>query len=433
GLSVKYKTGPGFDENNNSTDLQIRVTVTNVIDKRPLYNVLGIITGSIEPDRYVLVGHHHDTISRGTVEAQAGSVALDHLVAMFGQLLQLGYRPLRTIIFCSWDGGEQGSLGSSAWLQENFQLVSQRAVAYLNIGAMADGNFTLQAVASPLLQKLLYDAARQIQSPDNRYVSLYDLWADRPSSKLKLSDKPDEPKVLYSVGGAGDESNFYYRAGVPIAGIKATFDKEDLPAESYPLYHTAYDSVFAYENFIDPGFNFTKALTQMWGASILNLANSSIIPFQVSRYSEVLNYLIHRDLVPHQAEWGKHGVQIGDLVSAATRFSAAAASFERRPSLENDLYHSLLKQRIYNDQLMAVERVFIDTIALEQRPFVKHVLFGPSITDEASGTPFPVIQDSLHRISQGETTAWDDLMRGIEKITAKILMAAKLLEKSPQL
>ncbi|KAK3794744.1 hypothetical protein RRG08_047020 [Elysia crispata] len=433
GLYVDYKTGPGFQPNDNNTDLQVRVSVTNSVDKRPIHNVFGIITGSVEPDRYVIVGHHRDTISRGTVESHAGSVALDQLVATYGQLLQLGHRPLRTIIFCSWDGGVQGSLGSSAWLQDNFQLVSQRAVAYLNIGVMADGNFTLKAVASPLLQSSLYEAAKQIHSPDNKYESLYDLWADRPFSKLESSDKHGEPKVLYSADGIGDYSSFYYSAGVSIASITATFDREEFPTESYPLYHTAYDSVFAYENFCDPGYKFTKALTQMWGACILKLANTSTIPFQVSIYSKVLNHLVEKDLVHHKTEWSKHGIQIGDLVSAVSRFSNAAASFESRLASEKDLKNSLLKQRIYNDQLMAVERAFVDPTGLKQRPFLKHTLFGPSITDEASGTTFPGIQDALHKIDQGETAAWNDLMREIEKITAKTLMAAKLLEQSPQL
>ena len=69
----------------------------------------------------------------------------------------------------------------------------------------------------------------------------------------------------------------------------------------------------------------------------------------------------------------------------------------------------------------------------QKTKYSRHTLFGPSITDEASGTTFPGIQDALHKIDQGETAAWNDLMREIEKITAKTLMAAKLLEQSPQL
>ncbi|GFS17008.1 glutamate carboxypeptidase 2 [Elysia marginata] len=330
GLSVDYTTGPGFLHQDNSTELQVRVTVTNLIEARPLHNVIGVIYGSEEPDRYILVGHHHDTIVKGTVGDHAGSAALDQLVSVFGQLNKLGHKPLRTIIFCSWDGAEQGNLGLTAWLQENFQLVTERAVAYLDIGVMVEGNFTLHAVASPLLQGALYDAAKK--SSDS-------------------NDDDDEDDDYDNDGDDDDDSCPFFS------------QQEELPTETYPLYHTSYDSIYAFENFCDPGYKFTKALTHMWGALILPL-----------------------------------------------------------------------KQRIYNDQMMNLERVFIDTTGLTDRPKLKHVVFGTSIFDEATGVAFPGIQDALHKIRRRDTTeTWAQLKREINKVTEHIRMAAKSLEKDPQL
>lgn len=36
------------------------------------------------------------------------------------------------------------------------------------------------------------------------------------------------------------------------------------PLSAYPLYHSQYDNAFTYENYQDPGFVYTKALTQFW-------------------------------------------------------------------------------------------------------------------------------------------------------------------------
>lgn len=35
-----------------------------------------------------------------------------------------------------------------------------------------------------------------------------------------------------------------------------------LPVSSYPLYHSSYETFFAYDTFMDPGFSATNTITQ---------------------------------------------------------------------------------------------------------------------------------------------------------------------------
>lgn len=61
-----------------------------------------------------------------------------------GSMIRLGsqltdWRPRRTIVFCSWSAEEYGLIGSFEWVQQHNQLLSQRAVAYLNVDEAVKG------------------------------------------------------------------------------------------------------------------------------------------------------------------------------------------------------------------------------------------------------------------------------------------------------
>ena len=48
-------------------------------------------------------------------------------------MIKKGWRPRRSILFCSWGGSEQGFIGVTEWVEEYLHLLSSRAVAYLNV------------------------------------------------------------------------------------------------------------------------------------------------------------------------------------------------------------------------------------------------------------------------------------------------------------
>ena len=50
----------------------------------------------------------------------------------FGNLLKKGWQPKRTIIYCAWDGEEEGLFGSTEWVEKHADELSQKAVAYIN-------------------------------------------------------------------------------------------------------------------------------------------------------------------------------------------------------------------------------------------------------------------------------------------------------------
>jgi hypothetical protein len=65
-----------------------------------------------------------------------------------GALLKQGWRPKRTIVFCSWDAEEEGLIGSTEWVEQHAKTL-ERAVAYFNVDVAVSGpDFSASAVPS---------------------------------------------------------------------------------------------------------------------------------------------------------------------------------------------------------------------------------------------------------------------------------------------
>jgi len=127
----------------------------------PMWNVIGVINGTLA-DEVVVLGNHRDAwIAGGAGDPNSGSAAFNEVIRGFGLALQTGWKPLRTIVFASWDGEEYGLVGSTEWVEEYLPWLSGSAVAYLNVDVGAAGpNFKL--AAAPLLNQVVQEACKEI-------------------------------------------------------------------------------------------------------------------------------------------------------------------------------------------------------------------------------------------------------------------------------
>uniref|UniRef100_A0A8C5WWD8 Folate hydrolase 1 n=1 Tax=Laticauda laticaudata TaxID=8630 RepID=A0A8C5WWD8_LATLA len=136
-LSVPYNVGPGFT--GTSSKRKIRMHIYSFKQVRRIYNVIGILRGETEPDRYVILGGHRDSWVFGGIDPQSGAAVVHEVVRIFGKLKQEGWRPRRTVIFASWDAEEFGLMGSTEWAEENVKILQERAVAYINADSSIEG------------------------------------------------------------------------------------------------------------------------------------------------------------------------------------------------------------------------------------------------------------------------------------------------------
>uniref|UniRef100_A0A3Q2HEZ4 N-acetylated alpha-linked acidic dipeptidase 2 n=1 Tax=Equus caballus TaxID=9796 RepID=A0A3Q2HEZ4_HORSE len=324
-LNVDYNIGPGFTGHDS---FRMHVHNTNKITR--IYNVIGTIRGSVEPDRYVILGGHRDSWVFGAIDPTSGTAVLQEIVQSFGKLMSKGWKPRRTIIFASWDAEEFGLLGSTEWAEENAKTLQERSIAYINSDSSIEGNYTLRVDCTPLLYQLVYQLTKEISSPDDGFEnkSLYESWLEKDPS----SENKNFPRIN-KLGSGSDFEAYFQRLGIASGRARYTKNRKTDKYSSYPVYHTIYETFELVENFYDPTFKKQLSVAQLRGALVYELADSKIIPFNIQDYAKALkNYAtsIYNLSKKHDQQLRDHGVSFDSLFSAVKNFSEAASDFHRR-------------------------------------------------------------------------------------------------------
>lgn len=82
-----------------------------------------------------------------------------------------------------------------------------------------------------------------------------------------------------------------------------------------------------------------------------------------------------------------------------------------------------------NDQMMYLERAFVDPLGLPGRPFYRHIIFAPSSHNKYAGESFPGIYDAMFDIENSEdpAAAWEEVKRQISIAAFTVHAAATTL------
>ncbi|PWA20475.1 hypothetical protein CCH79_00003726, partial [Gambusia affinis] len=410
-LNVSYKTGPGFTEDFKSHKVRMNIYSNNQVTR--IYNVIGKIRGALEPDRYVILGGHRDAWVFGGIDPMSGAAVVHETVRSAGKLLKKGWRPRRTVIFASWDAEEFGLLGSTEWAEDNARLLQERAVAYINADSGIEGMYTLRVDCTPSLHTLVYDLTKHISSPEEgeEGLSLYESWHKRDN----WTNDRDAPRIS-KLGSGSDFEAYFIRLGITAGRARYTKNKKTERYSSYPVYHSVYETFEIVEKFYDPTFRRLRAVAQVRGGLIFLLADSQVLPLDANEYADSLRK--YADSIAHLAQthtelMKTYKVSFESLFSAVENFTNAARGFHERLQTLN--IEDPLQVRIMNDQLMYLERAFIDPLGLPGRPFYRHVIFAPSSHNKYAGESFPGIYDALFDIenSADPEKAWREVKRQI--------------------
>jgi hypothetical protein len=68
----------------------IEVKSYNRRERRDTYNVIGIMKGDVEPDRYIVIGNHRDAWSLGAIDPTSGTATLLEITRVLGQMYRNG-------------------------------------------------------------------------------------------------------------------------------------------------------------------------------------------------------------------------------------------------------------------------------------------------------------------------------------------------------
>ncbi|XP_053363234.1 N-acetylated-alpha-linked acidic dipeptidase 2 [Clarias gariepinus] len=424
-LNVSYRIGPGFI--GDFAENKVRMNVHSYNQVTRIYNVIGRIKGAQEPDRYVILGGHRDAWVFGGIDPVTGAAATHETVRAAGKLLQKGWRPRRTVIFASWDAEEFGLLGSTEWAEENAKMLQQRAVAYINADSAIEGMYTLRVDCTPSLHTLAYDITKQVMSPEEgeEGMTLYDSWHKRDN----WTENRDAPRIS-KLGSGSDFEAYFIRLGIASGRARYTKNRKTERYSSYPVYHSVYETFELVDRFYDPTFRRMEAVTRVRGGVVFRLADAPLLPLDCTEYAVALSQYaesIQRLAQKHPQEMERYSVTFDALFSAVKNFTQAAQEFHQQ--LKTVDTTNSLSVRMVNDQLMYLERAFIDPLGLPGRPFYRHIVFAPSSHNKYAGESFPGIYDALFDIQNAAEpeTAWSEVKRQISIAAFTVNAAADTL------
>ena len=309
GLPITYRLGPGA--------AKVHLKVFSNWDIKPLYDVIGKIPGSTNPDEWVIRGNHHDAWVNGAEDPISGMVAVLEEARALGELVKQGWKPKRTIIYCAWDGEEPGLLGSTEWVETHVDDLRKHAVLYINSDSNARGYFELEGSHS--LEHFINDVARDVQDPETQ-LSIWKRLQMKEISDAKSADDRSELRArhdlrLEMLGGGSDHAPFINFAGVASLGIG--FGGED----GGGIYHSIYDDFYWYTHFSDTKFQYGRALAQAGGTSIMRMADAELLPLQFTDFADdVKMYVaeVKKFSVEQRDEIRRRNLEITDGMYEAT-------------------------------------------------------------------------------------------------------------------
>jgi N-acetylated-alpha-linked acidic dipeptidase len=372
-LPFRYHLGPG--------GVTVHLVSQQDYQRRTIWDVVGKIEGSQYPDDWVVAGNHRDAWVYGAVDPSSGTAAMLEAVHGLGALLHEGWRPKRTIVFCSWDAEEEGLIGSTEWVEQHAAELNH-AVAYFNVDVAVSGpDFSASAV--PSLKQFIRDLTRDVPSPIGGTV--FDQWRMRHSNDETHRAvgapilNPDEVHVG-DLGSGSDYTPFLQHAGVPSADIGS-----DGP---YGVYHSTFDDFAWYTQNADPHFLFLQEMARVLGLEALRMADSDVLPYDYVAYAhEIYGYL---DAAQRKAR--DTGIEALDFAPAEAAAGRLAEAAQRAHELETAASGDLAR---LNGILRHTETALLTDAGLPNRPWYRHTIYAPGEFTGYAAVVIPGVNEAI--------------------------------------
>jgi hypothetical protein len=341
--------------------VRVRIDVAMEDGRKPIRNVVAIVRGRSLPERYVLLGTHHDAWTFGGVDPGSAAAVLMEVAHDLASMAREGYRPERSIALAFWDAEEYGLVGSTEFAEDRIGELREKAVAYINTD-MYNGD-VLSAGGTPTLRDFVRELARDIPGVE----------------------PPDD---LNALGSGADFVPFQDFVGLPTLSLELLFTG----GWSFGTYHSNYDDRYWMERHADEDFTRGAKLARILGTAALRLADAPVLPYRFSYYGAKLESFV--DLAE---TWGSGEERFDTLRRLANRIR------EKASALENGLDSLLASGQLpagreaLNDRLMRLEQSLIDESEPPAERWYRHVVYGWNIYSLYAGQPFPGLAVALER------------------------------------
>jgi len=391
---------------------------------RTLWDVIGRIRGSQVPDEWVIAGNHRDAWVYGAVDPSSGTAAMLEAVHGVGELLKSGWKPRRTLVFASWDGEEEGLMGSTEWVEEH-EADLGNAAAYFNMDVGVSGP-KFGASAEPSLKQFLRDVSKAV--PAAKSGTVYEAWQkssqpDAVTLQLPTEAIGDSRRVpaaqvnadvpVGDLGSGSDYSAFLQHLGIPSTDMSST--------GPYGVYHSAFDNFAWFKKFADPDFTYEQQMARVFGLEAVRMADADILPYDYEEYAKEI--AVYLDAARHRAD-NKFGAGVLDFAAvnaAARRFQTAGEKILARQQLAPRDPARLNATRL-NQALRSAERALLLPQGLPHRPWYRHAIYAPGEYTGYAAVVIPGVNEALDR---GDS---EQARLQLAALAAALTRAAKALE-----
>jgi N-acetylated-alpha-linked acidic dipeptidase len=399
---------------------QIKVHMRLKMDysQRTIWDVIGKIPGSDFPDDWVVTGNHRDAWVYGAVDPGSGTVALLEAVHGIGVLLGQGWKPRRTMFFCSWDAEEEGLIGSTEWAEEHAKQLAH-AVVYINTDASVSGTH-FEASAVPSLKQFIREVTMEVASPKGG--SVFEEWkkdlgdsAVRRHLGKEFNEAPMVPLVggevrVGDLGSGSDYTPFIQHLGVPSTDIGST--------GAYGVYHSVFDNYNWFLMNADPTFVYEQQMARVLGLEALHMADADVLPYDYVTYArQIQAYLFASQTRARDA--GLMNLDFTAALCAANRFLAEATMIFAKQVAASGNTTAL------NASLRAVEGDLLAPEGLPGRPWFRHTIFAPGEYTGYAAVVVPGVNEAIDARDPARAQSQ------MANVTAALVRASATLEDVP--
>lgn len=446
-LPLTYHFGPG--------PATVHLRVRSEWSLKTICNVVARMSGRDFPEQWILRGNHHDAWVFGAEDPLSANVALMAEAKALGELARQGWRPRRSLVYCSWDAEEPGLIGSTEWVEAHEAELRQKAVLYIN--SDGHGRGFLHANGSHSLQQLVDEVAASVRDPETKATVLERQRAqilvesskpgaseDLKRAALRVRDG-NGVRPLKALGSGSDYTAFLDHAG--IAALDISFDGE---SDTDGVYHSAYDSMDHYQRFGDPGFAYGVALAQTAGRLVLRVSEADVLPFVTANFAATVDHyttdlhrltgdlresteLQHRLLDEHlyglaadptktfrepERDAAVPFLNFAPLDNAVARLKRSTEACDKAVAEAMQAGRKLDPATLaeLNARLRTLEQSLLDPEGLPQRPWFRHLIYAPGLKTGYAVKTLPAIREAI------EDRRWQDVEAACGR-TAKVLNA----------
>lgn len=411
-LPFTYHVGPG--------PVRVRLHLAQDYQYRTIWDVIGRIPGSQAPEQWVVAGNHRDAWVYGAVDPNSGTTALLEAARGLGELLHAGWKPQRTIVLGSWDGEEQGLIGSTEWAEQNARQLTN-AVAYLNVDVAVSGsNFGASAV--PSLKQFIREVAMAVPSPKGGTV--YDAWRRSPERRTGPTQQPNAAEASASqnrppaaetpdtpvgdLGSGSDYTAFLQHLGVPSVDIGSS--------GPYGVYHSTFDDFEYFKKFTDPTFAYEQEMARVYGLEILRLADADVLPYDYAEYGKEIGAYLKAAQTNAEARFGKNAPDFAPAIAAAGRLQAAGTAIAQMQRNAQNHATEL------NQLLIKTERAFLLPRGLPNRSWYRHAIYAPGVYTGYAAVVIPGVNEAIDAGDRERTR------QQLMELADAVSLAAKMLQ-----